>query len=434
VHYLVASFSHKNCDIATREKMAFDDSAKQNALDELLRSPTINEAVILSTCNRVEIITSVKDCSKAEAEIFDMLQKHSNLSLEELEGRADLFENEGAVHHIFSVTSALDSVVIGETQIAGQVKEALRFAVEKGFAGQKLNRVMQYAFKCAAEVRNKTEIARKPTSVASVAVDKAKKLLGSLDGKTAIVVGAGEMGSLACKYLRACDAKIILVGRNVEKTKKIASEICEKIEIAHMDELRTLLNTHTLLFSATSAAHHVVTPDMVEPCGFDRFWFDISVPRDIGVDSKGNLTVVTVDDLKDIVQINMLSRADEAKIAYTIVGSFTIEFFKWINTLSVDPLIKSLRDKAERSCDAELAKAIKKGFIPKEQEEAVKVLLHSAFKKFLHEPTVNIKSLSSSPDLEGAAEMLRTIFELGEDACVLDSYKPEKIAIKGENK
>jgi glutamyl-tRNA reductase len=431
LHYLVASFSHKNCDIATREKMAFDENAKQNALAQLTSSPNINEAIILSTCNRVEIITSVKDCSKAETDIFGMLEAHSDLSIEELEGRADLFENEGAVHHIFSVTSALDSVVIGETQIAGQVKEALKFSVDRGFCGQKLNRMMQYAFKCAAEVRNKTEIARKPTSVASVAVDKAKKLLGSLENKTAIVVGAGEMGILACKYLKAHDANIILVGRDIEKTKKIASEICEKIDVAQMDELPTLLNAHALAFSATSAPYHVITPDMVSGCDFERFWFDISVPRDIGVDSKGNLSVFTVDDLKDIVQTNMLQRADEAKIAYTIVGGFTIEFFKWINTLSVDPLIKSLRDKAEKVCDAELAKALRKGFVPKEQEEAVKMLLHSAFKKFLHEPTINIKSLSNSPSLEGAAEMLRMLFELGEDACVLDSYKIEKTGIKG---
>jgi len=426
LHYLVASFSHKNCDIATREKMAFDDSAKQATLAKLTADHNINEAIILSTCNRVEIITSVKDCPLAEVAIFKALEDHSDLDFKELETRADLFENEGAVHHILSVTSALDSIVIGETQIAGQVKEAMKFAADNGFCGQKLTRVMQYAFKCAAEVRNKTEIARKPTSVASVAVDKAKKLLGSLENITAIVVGAGEMGTLACKYLKANNAKIVIVGRNREKTSKIAAEICEQIDIASFDELPYLLNTHPLVFSATSATHHIITEDMVKPCDFNRFWFDISVPRDIGVDSSGNLTVTTVDDLKDIAQTNMLQRADEAKIAYTIVGKYTVDFFKWINTLSVDPLIKSLRDKAEKSCEVELAKAIKKGFVAKEQEEAVKILLHSAFKKFLHEPTVNLKALSNSPKLESMADDLQYLFGLGEEATVLESYKPNK--------
>lgn len=428
----MASFSHKNCDISTREKIAFDETAKFETLHKLASCQNINEAIILSTCNRVEIITSVKDCSEATKTIFKALQEHANISKEELEGRADLFENEGAVHHIFSVTSALDSVVIGETQIAGQVKEALKFATDNGFCGQKLNRVMQHAFKCAAEVRNKTEIARKPTSVASVAVDKARKLVGQLDGMIAIVVGAGEMGTLACKYLKASNANIILVGRNRAKTEKVALEICENIQIASFDELPKLLNEHPLLFSATSASHAVITPSMVKRCDFSRYWFDISVPRDIAVESESNLTVVTVDDLKDIVQSNKLQRSDEAKIAYTIVGSSTIEFFKWINTLSVDPLIKSLRERAELTCETELSKAVKKGFVPKEQEEALKVLLHSIFKKFLHEPTVNLKSLSGTPEIEDVAESIKYLFGLGDEAKVLESYKIEKTNIKSE--
>jgi glutamyl-tRNA reductase len=429
LHYLVASFSHKNCDIATREKIAFDDNAKLQTLQKITADHNINEAIILSTCNRVEIITSVKDCSAAEGTIFQALAEHSSLTLEELEGRADLYENEGAVHHIFSVTSALDSVVIGETQIAGQVKEAMNFACSQGFCGQKLNRVMQYAFKCAAEVRNKTEIARKPTSVASVAVDKAKKMLGSLSGITAVVVGAGEMGTLACKYLRANDANIILVARNIEKAQNVALEICEKIEVVHNSKLRELLNKHSLLFSATSASGAVITEDMIETLNSHRLWFDISVPRDIGLDSMENITVVTVDDLKDIVQSNIGQRADEAKIAYTIVGHWTIEFFKWINTLSVDPLIKSLREKAYQSSEMEISKAIKKGVFSKEQEEMLKMLMHSTFKKFLHEPTVNLKGLSSSPKLESVAEAIKYLFELGDEANVLDSYKLNEKAV-----
>ncbi len=432
MHYLVASFSHKNCDIATREKIAFAEDAKLETLKKLTSNTNINEAIILSTCNRVEVITSVKECSTAEEIIFKALSEHSNLSIEELEGRADLFENEGAVHHIFSVACALDSVVIGETQIAGQVKDAMKFASDNGFCGIKLSRVLQYAFKCAAEVRNKTEIARKPTSVASVAVDKAKRMLGSLEGRTAVVVGAGEMGTLACKYLRAHDANIILVGRNVAKTEAVALEICEKIKVAHISELKTLLNSHSLLFSATSASGAVITHDMVESCSFERLWFDISVPRDIDVESTDGLNVVTVDDLKDIVVSNMGQRADEARIAYTIVGTWTIEFFKWMNTLSVDPLIKGLREKAERACEIEITKAIKKGLIQKEQEETIKLMLHSAFKKFLHDPTINIKSISNSPRLESMAEAMKYLFELGDEATPRDSYKLDKTTLKGE--
>jgi glutamyl-tRNA reductase len=168
---------------------------------------------------------------------------------------------------------------------------------------------------------------------------------------------------------------------------------------------------------------------MIETLNSHRLWFDISVPRDIGLDSMENITVVTVDDLKDIVQSNIGQRADEAKIAYTIVGHWTIEFFKWINTLSVDPLIKSLREKAYQSSEMEISKAIKKGVFSKEQEEMLKMLMHSTFKKFLHEPTVNLKGLSSSPKLESVAEAIKYLFELGDEANVLDSYKLNEKAV-----
>ncbi len=426
MHYLTVSFSHKNSDITAREKLAFTEISKEAALGALTSEETdISEAIIVSTCNRVEILVSTQDTEKASTEIFKMLSNHSGLSVEELEGRADVFENEGAVHHLFAVTSSLDSVVIGETQIAGQIKDAFKFAYDKGYCAQKLSRVMHFAFKCAADVRNQTEIAKKPISVASVAVDKAKKIFGKLEMETAVVIGTGEMGEIACKYLLANGAKVVLVSRSKQKAIDLGEKLGCNVTGADFGDLTELLNTHKLVFSATGAQHPIITEDFVEEKSFYRAWFDISVPRDIDVKKRDNLEVVTVDDLKDIVEQNQMLRAEEARIAYTIVGSYTMEFFKWIGTLSVDPIIKELREKAQNIAEKEIKNAVKKGFIAKEHEEDVLKVIHSAFKKFMHDPTVNLKALANTQRLDTIVESLKYLHNLTSEAKIVGGYKCE---------
>lgn len=422
MHYLTVSFSHKNSDIAVREKLAFNEEAKERSLKMLTDTKVISEAVIISTCNRVEVFVSTKDSGLAMPFVFEMLSVHSGLSADELEGRADVFENEGAVHHLFAVASSLDSIVIGETQIAGQIKEAFRFAKEKGYAGHKISRVMQYAFRCAAEVRNQTQIAKKPVSVASVAVDKARKLLGTLENECAVVVGTGEMGALACRYLYDAGAKVILVSRTLEKAKTMAEEFGENASGADYSRLKELANAHKLLFSATGAPHPVLEDSIVEKRDFRRIWFDISVPRDIEIDDNHGIEVVTVDDLQDIVAQNQMLRAEEARTAYSLVGSYTMEFFKWISALSVDPIIKELRAKAQEIAEKEIKNAVKKGFIPKELEEEASKLLHSAFKKFMHEPTVNLKAMADNPRLDGIVEALKYLHNLESEAIGIGKY------------
>ncbi len=427
MHYLTVSFSHKNSDIAVREKLAFNDETKEAGLKTLTQCPQISEAVIVSTCNRVEIIVSTKDTAAASESVFKMLSSHSKIDIDELEGRADVFENEGAIHHLFSVTSSLDSIVIGEAQIAGQVKDAFKFAQERGYCAGKLTRAMQYAFRCAADVRNQTEIAKKPVSVSSAAVDKAKRIFCSLEGVTAVVVGTGEMGELACRYLATAKANVILVSRTLAKANEMAAKIGDNVQGAEFKDLQKLLNSHPLLFSATSAPHPVIETSMVEHTSFKRVWFDISVPRDIEIGEVEGVEVITVDDLNDIVEQNQMLRAEEARTAYSLVGSYTIEFFKWINTLSVDPIIKELREKAQNIAEKELKNAIKKGFFAPEQEEEIAKLLHSAFKKFMHDPTVNLKALTGTQELENVAEALKYLHGLSDDAKVAETYKCEQV-------
>ncbi|SMC09803.1 glutamyl-tRNA reductase [Nitratiruptor tergarcus] len=425
MHYLVISFSHKNSDIVTREKLALSQEERREFVaNEILTKDSINEVIILSTCNRVEIIASSKDPFRSTESVLEILAKVSGINIEELEGRADVYEDNGAVHHIFSVASGLDSLVVGETQIVGQLKDAYKEAYEKGWCAQKLGRVMHYAFKCAKEVRTSTDISKNPVSVASAAVALAKDRLGNLGGFTALVIGTGEMGTLAAKHLLTHGCNVILVGRSEEKTKKIAYEIDKNIQVATTPELPHLINNYRLLFTATSSSDPIITKNMVERRDFARLWFDMAIPRDIEEMDIENIAIYAVDDLKEIVDKNMAFREEQARNAYKIVGHYVKEFFKWLQTLEIEPIIKEIRAQAKNAALAELQKAIKKGFIPKEQQKNIEKLLHNAFNRFLHDPTKRLKSIADEPSADTIVEAIKFFFEI-EDEVGLNRYKCE---------
>ncbi len=416
MHYLTISFTHKNTDISIREKLAFNTEEKsRNFMAALVACESVNEVILLSTCNRVEVIASVVDCQASLHSIFAHLSAISTISREELEGRADIYEDNGAIHHLFSVCSSLDSLVIGETQIAGQLKDAFKFAFENGYCAQKLGRAMHHAFRCAAEVRSRTDISKSPVSVSSVAVSKAKDLLGNLGGLTALVVGAGEMSQLAAKHLIANGVNIIIINRNLEHAQALATELGELATVAPYAKLTEYINRYRLVFSATGAPHSVITDDMVEEREFSRYWFDIAVPRDIEVQGYKDLHVYAVDDLEEIVSKNMSLREEQAKIAYSIVGRSTMDFFKWLQSMCVDPIIKEIRDHAKECSIHELEKAIKKGYIPEELQEQVSKVLHHAFNAFLHSATKNLKDVAEKPEADTIVQAVQYIFNINED-------------------
>ncbi len=432
MHYLTVSFSHKNTNIQMREKLAFNDEKVLNQFyEKLLACKSINEVIILSTCNRVEIMTSVKECENSLDHIFDELSKLTKVDKDELEGRADVYEDTGAIHHLFTVVSSLDSLVIGETQIVGQVKKAFLHSYEKKFCGQKLSRTMHHAFRCAAEVRNSTDISKNPISISSVAVAKAKEIFGgNLGGYSAIVVGAGEMAELAAKHLASAGVNLIIINRSLDKAKELASKIEAdvNIEVQPFSELKKFINRYRLLFSATGAPHTVITKDMVEETDFERYWFDIAVPRDIEDCACKNIYIYAVDDLEDIVNRNKALREEQAKIAYSIIGKATTDFFKWLQTLAVDPMIKEIRKKAKECSLKELERAVKKGYLPPQYKKQVEKILHQAFNSFLHEPTINIKKIADNPKADTIVQSLQYVFSLNEDSGVekrLDVYRCE---------
>ena len=429
MQYLVVSFSHKNTDIVVREKLAFgNDAQKEAALQKILKVGCVSEAMLLSTCNRVEFMVTTSDPAVALDEIFMILHHHSGLSVEELEGRADVYEDEGAVHHIFAVASSLDSLVVGETQIAGQLKDAFRFAYEKGYCGQKLARVIHFAFKCAAEVRNSTDISKSPVSVAGAAVAQAKEVMGgNLGGFTGLVVGAGEMSRIVAQHLVSSGCNVIIFNRSMEKAKAIAEEVGERIDVEPFHALGEYLNRYRLLFTATAAPDVIITDEMVQPAGFDRYWFDLAVPRDIDVIADKSVHVYAVDDLQSIVETNLALRREQARKAYEIVGRYTQEFFKWLQSLMIDPLIKEIRLQAKAAAMAEVQRAVKKGFIPAETQENVERLVHNAFKKFLHGPTKRLRAVADQPRADTVIEAMKFVFDTDTEIKMADKYKCEFI-------
>jgi glutamyl-tRNA reductase len=244
MYYQVVSFSHKNCEQGMREKLAFaNDEEKREMLDQLTTFEFVYEAFIISTCNRVEIVLATRDNFSSYHAVLGLMSQRGGMNFYELKTAAKLYDDEDAVEHIFSVVSSLDSLVIGESQITGQVKEAFRFSHANGTAGRKLNRVISYGVKCAAEVRNATNISQNPISIASVAVAQAHKLLGdNMQGMKGIVVGAGDMGVLAAKHLLRVGCDVVLIGRDLEKTQIVADSLGENVKADTIDELSKYIN------------------------------------------------------------------------------------------------------------------------------------------------------------------------------------------------
>jgi len=415
--YQVISFNHKNCEQEIREKLAFStDEEKKSMLVKLTGFEFIDEAYIVSTCNRVEIVLATRDTFSSYHAVLGMLSLKSGLSFFELKGMDGRYDDSEAIAHIFSVVSSLESLVIGESQITGQVKDAYRFSYHNRTADRKLNRVISYAVKCAAEVRNVTNISRYPLSIASVAVTQAHQIYGNnITGMTAIVIGAGEMGLIAIKNLLRLGCDVIILGRDRDKVKSIAKELGDDVRSDSMEHLHKYLNKYRLLFSATSSKHLIITPEMIESDNIDRVWFDMAIPRDIDDMNLDKLQLFRIDDLKDISKENYALKQEQANRAMDIVQKYKDDFYKWLRALSIEPVIKDMRLQANDAIEKELNRAIKKKFVPSEYRENMQKMAEQMFNRFLHNATQNIRHCSSDSSSDKRVEVIKKIFDIKSD-------------------
>jgi glutamyl-tRNA reductase len=425
MYYQVMSFSHKNCDQGMREKLAFaNDEEKITMLNQLVEFEFIHEAFIVSTCNRVEIVLATRDNFSSYHTILGLMSQKSELNFYELKSAGVRYDDEEAVQHIFSVVSSLDSLVIGESQITGQVKEAFILSHQNGTAGRKLNRIISYAVKCAAEVRNVTNISQNPISIASVAVSQAHKLLGdSMSGTTAVVVGAGEMGVLATKHLLRAGCDVVMLGRDQEKVEKIAETLGENVKAATMEKLPKYLNRYRLLFSATSSREPIITQDLIENEALPRLWFDMAIPRDIEDMELEKLQLFRIDDLRTISQDNHALREEQAVRAAEIVERYKEEFYAWLRALSIEPVIKEMREQVNEAIEAEMQRALKKGFVPADAEANMRKMAEQMFKRFLHAPTQNLRHSSTEKKNANCIESIKKMFNINTENIDLKQYK-----------
>ncbi len=414
MHYLIISFTHKNSTLAIREKLAYpDENHKTGCLQKLNSVSSIEESILLSTCNRMEIFCYCSDVESASEHIFTLLNTRSGIEIEELKNRSDIFDDKGAIYHLFSVASSLDSLVVGETQIAGQLKDAFRFAYDSGFCNHELSRAIHYAFKCAAEVRNSTNISSNPVSIASVAVAQIKKEAEDLEGKRALVIGAGEMSSLAAKHLISHGVEVTMMNRTRSKAEAIAREFQTKVR--DFEELYDAVNEYDLLFTSTGSKDPIITDEHISPCHFQRYWVDMAVPRDIECHHDDMIVLYQVDDLKNIVDENLALREEEATLSYTTVARHTKLFYDCLKRLSVEPIIKEMYKRAYKASTDETARVITKGFIPKEYEQEAVKMGEQVVKRFLHDLTSKIRASSNGNDSDTLIKALTYMLDTKRD-------------------
>jgi glutamyl-tRNA reductase len=390
---VLAGVSHKTAPVEVRERLAFSPEACAAGLRALVDGEVVREGLIVSTCNRVEVIADVDPARFEEGveRVKRFLTDSRSVSLNDFGKHLYTHTNIEAVRHVFRVASSLDSMVIGEPQILGQVRKAYTQAIEEGTTGRVLHRLMHQAFHVAKRVRTETAIASSSVSISYTAVELGRKIFDSLEGRTVLLVGAGEMAELAARHLAKAGASRILVANRTEETaRRLASEF--NGEVVAYDHLSMHLAAADIVICSTGATDYIITPAMArEALALRRssplFLIDISVPRNIdpAVAEIKNLFVFDVDDLEAVIASNLHEREREAARAEKIVETEVRRFEESLRGLDLGQEISVMKRRLEEIAQAELARQRRRlGDLSPEQERAVEALLISTINKISH--------------------------------------------------
>lgn len=430
MHIIVVGLSHKTASVEIREKVAFSPNLIEKPLHELVALEDIIEGVIVSTCNRVEIYATTRDIAGGISRIKRFLADHHHISLESLEQHLYSYHSESAIRHVFRVASSLDSMVVGEPQILGQIKTAYGYAAEYKSSGIILNRFLHKAFSVAKRVRTETRIASSAVSVAFAAVELARKILGDLAGRTVMLIGAGEMCELAAKHFLNCGASAVMVAnRTFSRAERLAEEFSG--EAVRFEELFDHLHRADIVLSSTGAPHTIIGPKDIETVVRRRkykpmFFIDIAVPRDIDarVNDVEGAYLFTVDDLQEIIQANLAQRNLEARKAEEIIEQEIGQFFRWLSSLESTPTIVALRSKFEEIRRAELDRTLNSWKdLPPDGEKRLEVLTLAIINKLLHTPMAVLKQSGQGGRTDLYTDALRQLFDL--QTCAQDDGELE---------
>ena len=413
---LALGISHKTAPLELRERLALPEGRAAGLMAEFASSGGSAEATIISTCNRTEVYLIAYDPVVAESEVLGSLASHAGIRPTELIGHLYSLRGPDAARHLFRVTAGLDSMILGEAEIQGQVKRAHELALVEGASGPILNRLFRGAIAAAGRARNETGISEKGVSVASVAVSETRRTLGDLANRQALVVGAGDTAELVARSLASNGTECVFVAnRHFDR----AMELAERFggEAARVADLPERLAEPDVVVSATNSPHHLIDRELLEPVlasrdGRPLLLVDLAVPRDIepGVRELPGVTVLDIEDLQRVVERNAATRAAEAAKAERILSAELDLFERWVDSLEVLPAVVALRERADEIVRRVLAENQDRWMnLSDADRDRVEKVTRAVAQRMLHEPTLKLKEMAGT---EAAYEAVNTVREL----------------------
>jgi len=419
---LLIGVNHKTAPVEVRELLAFSDEACAAGLRRLVDGEVVQEGLIVSTCNRVEILsaTNSDQLQQTTKRVTDFLNTERNLPAGFLQSHLYTHTDDQAVRHLFRVASSLDSMVVGEPQVLGQVRRSYSVAVEAGTAGRILNRLVHHTFRVAKRVRTETGIAGNAVSISYMAVELGKKIFDSLKDRTVLLIGAGEMAELSARHLvNAGVSKVLIANRTAESAQRMAQAFAGAA--VPFEQLAERLAEADVVICSTNAPNYVVTEAMMHRARERRrnrptCIIDISVPRNVdpNVSKEPNVFVFDVDDLESVISSNIREREREAERAELIVQSEVMQFHQSLRVMDIGPNIGAFKEKLHDLARAELERHRKRlGPLNAEQEAAIEALLVSTVNKISHPVLDQMKRTQEIGDTE-TVQALRDIFGLEE--------------------
>jgi glutamyl-tRNA reductase len=417
MNILVVGLNHKTAPIEVREKVAFDGPKLEEAVNILKTFDAVKENIILSTCNRVEIYAGVNEINAGVKGIKDFISDFHKVPKDLLDKSLYIHKGQEAIRHMYRVAASLDSMVVGEPQILGQLKDAYDAALTNKTTGIYLNRLMRKSVSVAKRIRTETKIAESAVSISFAAVELAKKIFDDLATKSFMLIGAGEMAELAARHLINSGVKDVYVtNRTTARAEELAHEFHGKVIL--FDNFTLELRHTDIVICSTGAPHYILMKDQVHKIMKERkqkpmFIIDISVPRNIDpqINDLDNVYLYDVDNLQGIIDINIQERAREAEKAEQIVDEEIGSFLKWTASLTATPTIVALRNKAEGIRKDELEKTLKKmGPLEEKTIRSIEQLTASIVNKLIHPPTAALKA--EEEDKEQMLGIIQKLYNL----------------------
>jgi len=434
VNILTAGISYKKTPVELRERLGFDSKDPEKSLTELIKYKSVEECLLVSTCNRIEFYAVCENEEECLNDIKNFISETHNISKEELSSHMYTYFGSETVRHLFRVASSLDSMVVGEPQILGQVKEAYKSAHKSGTTSLILNRLFHSAFSTAKRVRSETGIGALAVSISYAAVELAKRIFEDFHKRSAILIGSGEMGELAAKNLiNAGISELIITSRNYNNAEILARKLNGRA--VKMEEVYYRLNHADIVITATDSVEFIIKPAHLKESLKIRknepiFLIDIAVPRNVDprVEEIENVYLYDIDDLKEISEENIKSRRDRAKRAEEIVNERVQSFNDWLEHLKVVPTIIELKNRFELIKNNELKKALRKIESSEySKEQVLDNLASNIISKLLHNPVTKLKKEPTSSLSALYVETIRKLFNLETNLSLVEDETDEQI-------